>query len=143
MEANGLPLYSGPINHLRHGFRSLETDLSAKHPIQSMQKANNSGWVSKLDTVRKIYGSHLAMQLATERETFSRMRRLPGLESSNIALQTMMGTDESIDFCDFLNGEKHNIVRIIDVFNVITLFHLQIPLQDRKYQDFKCIHKWR
>lgn len=47
----------------------------------------------------------MAMRLATEKETFSRARRLPGLESSNIALQTLMGSAESVDFVDFLNGK--------------------------------------
>jgi hypothetical protein len=46
----------------------------------------------------------MAMTLATEKEIFSRMRRLPGLETSNVGLETVMGVDESIDFPDFLNG---------------------------------------
>lgn len=101
-----LPVYTGPVDHLRHGFRSLESEFVAPHPVQRLQtaSANSGAWVRKLDTVRRIYGSHMAMRLATEKETFSRNRRLPGLESSNIALQTLMGTDETVDFQDFLNG---------------------------------------
>ena len=115
MEANGLPVYSGAVDHLRYGFRSLENEFSAQHPIQNLQKsANSSAWASKLDMVRRTHGSHMAMRLATEKETFSRIRRLPGLESSNIALQTLMGNAESVDFPDFLNG---TIIRfcIVDV----------------------------
>ena len=104
MDANGLPVYSGAADHLRFGFRSLESELSAKHPIQAIQRTNNSAWVAKLDQVRRTHGSHMAMRLATEKETFGRGRRLPGLESSNIALQTLMGTADAVDFPDFLNG---------------------------------------
>ncbi len=105
MDSSGLPLYSGPVDHLRHGFRSLEHELTAPHPIQAVQRSSHSSaWNAKLDVVRRTHGSHMAMRLATERETLSRIRRLPGLESSHIALQTMMGTDETVDFPDFLNG---------------------------------------
>ena len=45
------------------------------------------------------------MRLATEKAMFSRPHRLPGLQSSNISLETVMGTDSTIDFTDFLNGE--------------------------------------
>lgn len=106
MESSGLPVYSGPVDHLRYGFNSLESAHGAQHPVQNIQKASNSSaWLAKLDVVRRTHGSHLAMRLATEKEIFGRNRRLPGLESSNIALQTMMGTDETVDFPDFLNGK--------------------------------------
>jgi proteasome maturation protein len=105
MEQHGLPVYSGPVDHLRFGFRSLENELSAPHPIQALQKTNNNAWLAKLDQVRRTHGSHMAMRLATERETFSRVHRLPGLESSNIALQTLMGTADTIEFPDFLNSK--------------------------------------
>ena len=54
--------------------------------------------------VRKTYGSHLAMQLASERAVYGGPRRLPGLRSSTIGLDTMMGDDCRIDFQDYLNG---------------------------------------
>eukprot|EP00286_Rhodomonas_abbreviata_P023339 CAMPEP_0181305502 /NCGR_PEP_ID=MMETSP1101-20121128/9769_1 /TAXON_ID=46948 /ORGANISM="Rhodomonas abbreviata, Strain Caron Lab Isolate" /LENGTH=129 /DNA_ID=CAMNT_0023411433 /DNA_START=85 /DNA_END=474 /DNA_ORIENTATION=- len=105
MDINGLPLYSGSVDHLRHGFQSLQTERSTSHPIHNLQSSRNSNnaFASKLENVRRTYGSHLAMRLATEKETFSRIRRLPGLETSNVSLQTVMGTDESMDFPDFLN----------------------------------------
>lgn len=105
MESNGLPVYSGAVDHLRFGFRSLESELSAQHPIQSLQNTGNNAWMAKLDQVRRTHGSHMAMRLATEKENFSRMRRLPGLESSNVALQTLMGESESVDFPDFMNSK--------------------------------------
>ncbi|KAJ1424405.1 proteasome maturation factor UMP1 [Ochromonadaceae sp. CCMP2298] len=104
MEQSGLPIYSGPVDTLRQGLNSLESAHASKHPLHSLQSSkNNVAWASKLDTVRRMYGSHMAMTLATEREIFSRMRRLPGLETSNVGLETVMGVGESIDFPDFLN----------------------------------------
>ena len=62
---------------------------------------------NKLDDVRRMYGSHMAMRLATERSIFGRPHRLAGLEtgiaSQPMSFQTVSGTDEKIDFTDFLN----------------------------------------
>ena len=60
-------------------------------------------WNSKLDTVRRIHGSALAMRLAGERQMFSESHRMPGMKSSKIALETLMGEDSTIQFTDFLN----------------------------------------
>lgn len=109
MEQQGLPVYNGPIDHLRFGFRSLESEMSAPHAVAAFQKNKGEAeWACKMDMVRRSYGSHLAMRLASERAMFSRPRRLPGLQSSNISLDTVMGTDSTIDFADFLNGEQYN-----------------------------------
>ena len=53
--------------------------------------------------MRRIHGSALAMRLAGERQIFSEAHRIPGLKSSKIALETLMGEDSSIQFSDFLN----------------------------------------
>ncbi len=106
MEQDGLPVYSGPVDHFRLGFRSLENEMNAQHPIARMQRAGASlAWNSKLDMVRRNYGSHMAMRLATEKSIFHHSRRVEGLESSNIGLQTVMGCDQSISFDDYLNGK--------------------------------------
>lgn len=105
MDAQGLPILQGPVDHLRQGFRSLEQATSAQHPIQLMQNRSDLEWNLKLDTVRRTQGSHMAMRLATERTIMGRMRRLPGLKSSNIGMETLLGTDEQIDFKDYLNGK--------------------------------------
>jgi proteasome maturation protein len=105
MDAQGLPILQGPVDHMRQGFRSFEQAATAQHPIQLMQNRSDLEWNLKLDTVRRTYGSHMAMRLATERTVMGRMRRLPGLKSSNIGMETLLGTDEQIDFRDYLNGK--------------------------------------
>lgn len=99
---DGLPMYSGSFNHLRHGIRSLENDFLPKHPQQL--NSEDQQWILKLSNIRRSYGSAFAMRLATEKEIFSHNRRLPGLKTSNISLQTLLGKDETIDFSDVLNG---------------------------------------
>ena len=124
MELSSLPRYSGPVDHLRQGFSSLEARSSKQHPVQIIQGAQLKPWIKKLDIVRSTYGSHMAMHLATEREMFSRNHRLPGLEQSQIALETMMGTDESIDFPDYLNGTV--------IKSILNFFVLVISIKGKK-----------
>ena len=57
----------------------------------------------KLERIRNIHGSALAMTLATERRIFGQRRRHYGLESSNIAVETVMGAHTTIEFQDFLD----------------------------------------
>lgn len=45
------------------------------------------------------------MRLKTEKEVLStQAARLPGLPSSRVGLETVLGTDETIEFEDVLNG---------------------------------------
>jgi hypothetical protein len=64
-----------------------------------------------LDAVRRLYGSGLAMRLATERRLASSVGgRLPGLDAhpdSRAMYETLTGDDMTIGFGDFLNVRKN------------------------------------
>jgi hypothetical protein len=101
-----LPHYDGPVDHLRYGFQSLQNEMNERHPIQLLQRASEEGaFRDKMEMARRTYGSHLAMTLATERQMLNRDHRLPGLKSSRIHMDTLLGDDCQIDFTDFLNGK--------------------------------------
>jgi len=104
--ASDLTLHRAPPDHLRYGLSSLEMAHAQKHPVEVLQKTQvKSEWTMKLDMARRQYGSHMAMRLETERQNFGRAHHLPGLKSSSISRDTVMGTDASIDFTDYLNGK--------------------------------------
>eukprot|EP00604_Paraphysomonas_vestita_P002568 CAMPEP_0174817748 /NCGR_PEP_ID=MMETSP1107-20130205/264_1 /TAXON_ID=36770 /ORGANISM="Paraphysomonas vestita, Strain GFlagA" /LENGTH=128 /DNA_ID=CAMNT_0016028735 /DNA_START=24 /DNA_END=410 /DNA_ORIENTATION=- len=104
MNNNHLPFHSGPVDVLRYGFESLENDYTTPHPIINLEKnRERNEWNEKLSNARKMYGIHMAMRLATERETFDKPHRLYGLPSSKISLDSAMGTGLNIGFSDFLN----------------------------------------
>jgi len=73
----------------------------AAHPLARLQRPDVSR-ATKLQEVRGIYGSGLAMRLAGEDAMASEMGRLPGLESSHVMRETLRG-DASIGFEDVLN----------------------------------------
>ena len=64
-----------------------------------------------LDAVRRLYGSGLAMRLATERRLASSVGgRLPGLDAhpdSRAMYETLTGDDMTIGFGDFLSVRKN------------------------------------
>jgi proteasome maturation protein len=108
----GLPMYKGPNDQLRFGFRSLESEFSAAHPVDTLLKTSDEGaWNSKLDMVRRTYGSHMAMRLATEKMQFDKNHRLPGLPTSRVGLDILTGKDNAIDFTDYLNGKSKHVAR--------------------------------
>lgn len=103
--SNSLPIYSAPIDHLRFGLNSLESEQNQQHPVAQLQKSCvTNEWNEKLDHARRQYGSHMAMRLATEKQLFNRNHRLPGLQHSSISTDILMGKEFTIDFMDVLNG---------------------------------------
>jgi Proteasome maturation factor UMP1 len=61
---------------------------------------------SKTEMQKKIYGLHMPLKLHMEQHIVAQFRRLPGgsLKSSFVGLETLMGTDTTIDFADYLDG---------------------------------------
>ena len=72
------------------------------HPLAARLKPD-AGRTVKLQEVRAVYGSGLAMRLAGEDAMASEVARLPGLESSHVLRDTIRGDAESLGFEDVLN----------------------------------------
>jgi len=51
-----------------------------------------------------VYGTHAPMRLEMEQAILSQFRRLPGLKSHHVGLETLMGRDEEIDFGDYMGS---------------------------------------
>jgi len=56
---------------------------------------------------------------------FIKIQRLPCLPSSMVALDTLMGTDESIGFEDFLNGMTETGNKLISTTKLCSFFMAQ------------------
>ncbi|KAG9491911.1 proteasome maturation protein [Eleutherodactylus coqui] len=101
---------------LRTGFTSVQSDLLPSHPLELAEKnfQINQEKVS-FSTLRNIQGLHAPLKLQMEYRAAKQIQRLPFLQSSNIALDTLRGNDESISFEDILSdpaqcemmGEPH------------------------------------
>jgi len=69
-----------------------------------VKQAPKQKWESKVARVSQIYGSHAALRLQMDRAVLSQFKRLPGMRSSFVGLDTMLGRDEEIGFEDYLEG---------------------------------------
>ncbi|KAJ1459006.1 hypothetical protein M885DRAFT_512142 [Pelagophyceae sp. CCMP2097] len=76
-----------------------------RHPLEARVKQNERE--AKLYDARVMYGSALAMRLASEDAMACEVGRLPGLPSSNVMFETVRGIDEQISFADILNIPQH------------------------------------
>jgi len=77
------------------------------HPVEDIQK----NWLrNQLETkhhmMGQVFGKHLPMQIRMELDILSQMQRLPGLPSSNIGMDTILGRDETIEFEDYLGDPR-------------------------------------
>lgn len=104
-----IPVIRTPVNMMEEGPNSnnLASQGLQRHPVDEMQRAQQSNRFDDLEDVRRIYGSALAMRLATERQMAMNVGgRLPGMDAlggpSNVMFETVMGTSTYIDFADFI-----------------------------------------
>jgi Proteasome maturation factor UMP1 len=104
-----IPIMHQPASLMLNGpnGNNLAARAKARHPVDDLQrtlKNNNSFTSSKLEYVRHVYGSGLAMRLATEQKIARQQEldRPPALVTSNLYLETVTGNDIKLDFCDFL-----------------------------------------
>ncbi|XP_019722454.1 proteasome maturation protein [Hippocampus comes] len=109
----------GVHDTLRHGFNNVNTEIIPGHPLELSEK-NFQLNQDKMNfsSLRNIQGLHAPLKLQMEYRAARQIQRLPFLQSSNLALDTLRGTDESIGFEDILNdpaqseimGEPHMMV---------------------------------
>ncbi|EGG20373.1 proteasome maturation factor UMP1 family protein [Cavenderia fasciculata] len=74
------------------------------HPVESIQR-NQYSVDTRLKTfaASNVFGQHMVLHNEIEKQIYSQFKRLPTLNSSMIALETVLGLDEDIDFEDYLN----------------------------------------
>jgi len=118
MDGNGLPMTNGPFDRMRVGHRNLEHETRAPHPVAGLQRSQRDAeWEARLDMVRRTYGAHLAMRLATEKVACSRVLRQPGLQTKNVNLETALNLQTQIGFEDFLNlPQMRPVAPVPDVY---------------------------
>eukprot|EP00455_Lapot_gusevi_P019392 TRINITY_DN2076_c0_g1_i1.p2 TRINITY_DN2076_c0_g1~~TRINITY_DN2076_c0_g1_i1.p2 ORF type:complete len:149 (-),score=51.49 TRINITY_DN2076_c0_g1_i1:218-610(-) len=110
-----LPVLREPVDVLRQGPGSLKGQVSAVHPVQLIeQKLPKQQMRSRKMMMAQIHGSHLPMRMEMEEAILGQFRRLPGLQSSMLGLNTMLQRDETIEFNDFL-GDPQNDERQVDL----------------------------
>eukprot|EP01083_Nonionella_stella_P126818 384098_1 len=114
---SSIPVMRKPSDAMSTGLNSNNLAAAAmqRHPIDRMQRANGGSGSTQspldLDAIRRLYGSGLAMSLATERQMALKVGgRLPGMDAhpdSRAMYESLTGDDTSIGFGDFLNLKRN------------------------------------
>ncbi|XP_064608709.1 proteasome maturation protein-like [Liolophura sinensis] len=95
----------GTPDMMLHGPQNVKSRLSDTHPLEfSEQQWRANQQHMDLGMLRNSQGLHAPLKLQMERQTALKMRRLPGLHSSDIMINTLTGLDEMITFEDILNN---------------------------------------
>merc|ERR1719378_331675 len=80
----------------------------ARHPVERLVLDHTRrSEQQEMMTKALIYGQHAPLKAKMEREILSQFQRLPGLPSSMIGLETLLGKDDKIEFEDVLDLEEN------------------------------------
>ncbi|XP_006824558.1 proteasome maturation protein-like [Saccoglossus kowalevskii] len=87
------------------GLGQVRSDLTPSHPLEFSESHFGSNETQReYSMLRNTQGLHAPLRLQMERNATKQIQRLPFLPSSNIAYNTLIGRDETIDFEDILNA---------------------------------------
>jgi hypothetical protein len=97
------------LMHVGPNGNNLAATAQSRHPVDQLQRHNsNNNNADYQSSVRHMYGSGLAMTLATERAiAMAQERGAAGLPSSGLYADIVSGNDGKLDFADFLNRAEY------------------------------------
>ncbi|XP_012946308.2 proteasome maturation protein [Aplysia californica] len=79
--------------------------LQSTHPLESSEEQwHDHKFRMDCAMLKNSQGAQAPLKMHMERFVVSQVSRLPGLQSSNIMLDTLTGREDSIGFEDFLNN---------------------------------------
>ncbi|GFQ95649.1 hypothetical protein TNCT_660761 [Trichonephila clavata] len=88
---------------LTDGFMAVRGQLCSTHALeQSEQNFKAHAENMRLASLKSCQGIHAPLRIMHEKNAVNKTQRLPFLPSSNIALETLEGRDECIDFDDYI-----------------------------------------
>ncbi|CAD5114871.1 DgyrCDS3904 [Dimorphilus gyrociliatus] len=91
------------------GSASVKSGLMQRHPLEESEKLwDKNQFDLNMAMLRNTQGISAPLKLTMERKFASKVGRLPCMRSSNVMMQTLNGSDETIDFDDILNTEPES-----------------------------------
>eukprot|EP00741_Cyanophora_paradoxa_P020960 tig00021319_g20235.t1 len=113
---------------LREGFSSVKAECTSVHPVAVVQKTwRNLCHEQKQAMLSNVYGAQFPLRQQMEQKILSQFHRLPGLQSSFVALDTMLGVDDDLTFEDIL-GDPANAEQMPPSLHSVMEAHLGIKM---------------
>ena len=79
----------------------------ARHPVDDLQRRRQTNPFESMEYVRSVYGSGLAMRLATEQKIAAQQDDVTPLARTNLYREIVTGQDVQLEFGDFLSLQDH------------------------------------
>ena len=86
---------------------NLAAQAAARHPVDNLQRQQQANPFGSLEYVRTVYGSGLAMRLATEQKIAAQQDDLTPLSTTNLYREIVTGADVQLEFGDYLSLAEH------------------------------------
>lgn len=86
---------------------NLAAAATALHAVDDLQRRRTANPFESLEYVRSVYGSGLAMRLATEQKIATQQDDVTPLTKTNLYREIVAGTDVQLEFGDFLSLPEH------------------------------------
>ena len=104
-----IPEMQQPASLMETGLNghNLAAAATARHPVDNLQRARQSNPFESLEYVRSVYGSGLAMRLATEQKIAAQQDDVTPLAGTNLYREIVSGQDVQLEFGDFLSLPEH------------------------------------
>eukprot|EP01138_Halocafeteria_seosinensis_P000771 gb/GECG01000792.1/.p1 GENE.gb/GECG01000792.1/~~gb/GECG01000792.1/.p1 ORF type:complete len:150 (+),score=23.09 gb/GECG01000792.1/:1-450(+) len=101
-----IPLQDAPSDPARQPASSFQQDAKAPAAVQQIEENRlNQDWQQQLFQAQLVYGEHAALEMEMDRKILKQFQRLPGIKSSFLGLDTVVGREYEIDFEDYLGTE--------------------------------------
>jgi len=114
--SNDLPVLTTGRDTMRQGLGTIQNDKLPVHPVQIIQDTHfRRENESRKMMLNRVFGVYFPMRLQIEETILSQFQRFPGLKSSFVGLETLLGMDEEIEFEDYLSNPEYD-TKMIDVF---------------------------
>ncbi|KAJ3097449.1 hypothetical protein HDU97_004859 [Phlyctochytrium planicorne] len=105
----------GVHDTLRHGIKTVRSEIMPGHPLESSLKNwDETQDALHLELAERLHGTHMPIRIQMERFLISKPKRIPVLKTSNLGMDILAGRDTNIEFEDFL-GDVDPALHPLDV----------------------------
>ncbi|CAI8017117.1 Proteasome maturation protein [Geodia barretti] len=103
----------GVQDTLRYGYSSARDEISPAHPLEHVLASHAVREEAlRMQILRDAQGSGVPLRMQMERSIVSRVQRLPPLQSSMIALETLTGMNTRLAPEDIFNPPSEALVTV-------------------------------
>ncbi|KAG8197620.1 hypothetical protein JTE90_001551 [Oedothorax gibbosus] len=110
---------------MTNGFAAVRGQLCNPHALEHSEKIyKDNAEKMRLAMLRSTQGIHAPLKIMYEKNAARKVQRLPFLPSSNIALETLEGRDEFVDYDDYIFHDPEEGVEMLASPHMVMEKHL-------------------